>query len=163
MSPIRPATLSDSDAIQTLAVDTKMFQPEEASFLGEMLAGALDGSMEGSHWLVYEVDVDGIIGAAYYAPEPFADRVWNLYFISVSPKAQGRGVGGALMRHIEAALTAMGPERARVVIVETSSTAQYARTREFYPKQGYVEEARVREFYGPGDDKVVFWKSLVGG
>ena len=39
--------------------------------------------------------------------------------------------------------------------------SQYARTRHFYSTIGYVEEARVREFYGPGDDKVIFWKSLL--
>lgn len=30
-----------------------------------------------------------------------------------------------------------------------------------YEDQGYDEEARIRQFYGPEDDKVVFWKSLV--
>jgi hypothetical protein len=25
---------------------------------------------------------------------------------------------------------------------------------------GYVEEARVRDFYEPGGDKIVFWKQL---
>ena len=37
---------------------------------------------------------------------------------------------------------------------------QYAQTREFYLKRGFVEEARIRQFYGPDDDKIVFWKSL---
>ena len=40
-------------------------------------------------------------------------------------------------------------------------TVQYAATRQFYAKIGYDEEARVRQFYGPQDDKVMFWKSLV--
>jgi hypothetical protein len=48
-----------------------------------------------------------------------------------------------------------------VLIVETSSTDQYARTRDFYRQHDYDEEATIREFYGPDDHKVVFWKSLV--
>jgi hypothetical protein len=51
-------------------------------------------------------------------------------------------------------------DAAQVLIVETSSTDQYALTRKFYPKQGYLEEARIRRFYGPDDDKVVYWKLL---
>jgi ribosomal protein S18 acetylase RimI-like enzyme len=125
-----------------------------------MIAGFLDGSMVDHAWLV--VDDDGsVVAGAYYAPEPFADRMWNLYFISVDPSHQGDGTGAALIGHIECDLRGRGSEVARVLIVETSSTDQYARTREFYARQGYIEEARIRQFYGPTDDKVVFWKSLL--
>jgi len=30
----------------------------------------------------------------------------------------------------------------------------------FYRDHHYDEEARIRQFYGPADDKVVFWKLL---
>jgi ribosomal protein S18 acetylase RimI-like enzyme len=86
--------------------------------------------------------------------------MWNLYFIAVHPSQQGNGIGGTLTNHVERHLQQAGPDTAQVLIVETSSTDQYARTREFYPKQGYVEEARIRRFYGPDDDKVVYWKPL---
>ena len=65
-----------------------------------------------------------------------------------------------VIAYIPVQLRERGPDAAQVLIVETSSTDQYARTREFYPKRGFVEEARIRRFYGPDDDKVVFWKSL---
>jgi ribosomal protein S18 acetylase RimI-like enzyme len=64
------------------------------------------------------------------------------------------------MQAAEEQLRSSGEDVARVLIVETSSTDQYARTRTFYRKLGYDEEARIRQFYGPSDDKVVFWKSL---
>ncbi len=47
-----------------------------------------------------------------------------------------------------------------MLIVETSSLDRFERTRRFYRDRGFVEEARIREFYGPGDDKIVFWKLL---
>lgn len=33
-------------------------------------------------------------------------------------------------------------------------------TRSFYRKNGYDEEARIRDFYRAGDDKIVFRKAL---
>ncbi|MGL5817755.1 MAG: GNAT family N-acetyltransferase [Phycicoccus sp.] len=93
-------------------------------------------------------------------PSRSADRLWNLYFIATAPARHRSGAGSALVRHVESALRALGSERARVLIVETSSTEQYDGTRRFYAGRGFVEEARIREVYGEGDDKVTFWKRV---
>ena len=47
-----------------------------------------------------------------------------------------------------------------MLVVETSSRSDYGNTRGFYGKRGYAESARVREFYAPGDDRVIFTKRL---
>jgi hypothetical protein len=49
---------------------------------------------------------------------------------------------------------------ARIVIVETSSRPDYEATRRFYHKRGYLESARVQDFYTPGDDRVVLTKRV---
>lgn len=158
---IRAAKLKDAAAIQDIAVDTGMFTRDDVGFLGEMLAASFRDESPGAQWLV--VEDEDVIGAAYYAPEPFADRMWNLYFIAVAPQAQGSGIGKQLMHHIESALQKQGESVARTLIVETSSTPMYERTRAFYKMLGYAQEARIRQFYGPTDDKIVFWKSLLPG
>lgn len=158
--PIRPATATDIAAIRAIAVETEMFNPDDSGFIDDVIAGISDGSLADHHFLVFEADETGVVGAAYFAPEPFSDRMWNLYFIAVSPEHQSHGIGGQLIDHLEHELRRAGPDTAQALIVETSSTEQYARTRQFYPRHGYVEEARIRRFYGPDDDKVVFWKSL---
>ena len=76
------------------------------------------------------------------------------------PGGHRSGAGSQLIQWVERALCALGEEQARVLIVETSSTDRYTQARAFYDKQGFEEEARIREFYGPGDHKVVFWKAL---
>ncbi|CAN0589115.1 unnamed protein product [Ectocarpus sp. 12 AP-2014] len=48
----------------------------------------------------------------------------------------------------------------RVLLVETSGNAGFARTRAFYAQAGYEEEARIREFYAAGEDKIIFRKAL---
>lgn len=157
---IRRATPADLDHIKEIAVAAKMFSADEVGFFDEMFEGALDGSLEQHHWLTVEID-GHIVAAAQYAPEPFADRMWNLYFIAVDPQHQGCGLGRAVMARVESDLKDLGQEGARSLVVETSSTDQYALTRKFYAGLGYDEEARIRQFYGPDDDKVVFWKSLM--
>lgn len=157
---IRPAVAEDLHRIKDIAVAAEMFSTDEVDFFDEMFSGALDGSLEGHEWLVTEAD-GTVVGAAQFAPEPFADRMWNLYFIAVDPAHQGNGIGAAMMAHVEGDLRRRGESQARTLVVETSSTEQFARTRSFYAGIGYDREARIREFYGPGDHKVVFWKGLV--
>jgi ribosomal protein S18 acetylase RimI-like enzyme len=157
---IRPAELNDVAAIKTIAVDTRMFDADNAGFVDDVITGILDGTSRDQYFVVADGPDGAVIGAAYYAPEPFSDRMWNLYFIAIHPSQQGNGIGTELIDHVERHLRRAGPDTARVLIVETSSTDQYSRTRQFYPKQGYVEEARIRRFYGPDDDKVVYWKAL---
>jgi len=158
---VRPATDGDVGPIQRLAVDNGMFVPGDLAGFDEMLRGYLDGSLDQHRWIV-ALDPDGrIAGAAYYAPEPFADRVWNLYFLAVDPHLHRHGVGTTLVAHVETSLRGAGEQLARVLLVETSSTDDYEGARRFYGREGFDLEARIREFYGPGDDKVVFWKSLV--
>jgi hypothetical protein len=45
-----------------------------------------------------------------------------------------------------------------MLIVETSSRSDYTATRAFYERRGYREAARVRDFYAPGDDRIIFVK-----
>lgn len=158
---IRPPTDNDVERIKEIAVATNMFGAEEVGFFDEMLSGFFDGSLVDHSWLIVDGPRGKVVAAANVAPELFADRVWNLYFIAVAPDEQGLGLGGSLIQHIERDLRNRGGDIARVLIVETSSTDQYARTRTFYRNRGFDEEARIRQFYGPQDDKVVYWKSLV--
>ena len=159
---VRPAAEGDLLPIQALAVDNGMFAPDDMAGFDEMLRGYLDGSIDRHQWIVAEGEAGRIAGAAYYAPEPFADRVWNLYFLAVHPDQHRLGIGTALVAHIEQSLRSAGQQIARVLIVETSSTDHYQAARRFYIREGFDLEARVREFYGPDDDKILYWKSLLG-
>lgn len=159
--PVRPATAGDVVQIRALATGNGMFAPDEMSGFDGMLSGYLDGSLEGHEWVVVESSTGLLVGAAYIAPEPFGDRVWNLYFIAVHPDHHRTGTGSALLSSVERTLRSRGAEIARVLIVETSSSAAFEEARSFYVSRGFAREAVIREFYGPGDDKVVFWKSLV--
>ena len=51
---------------------------------------------------------------------------------------------------------------AKHIYVDTSSSDRYAATRGFYQQMGFVEEARLPDFYGDGDGKVIYVKQLGG-
>ncbi|WP_420346262.1 GNAT family N-acetyltransferase [Pelagibius sp.] len=161
---LRPATREDSKAILNLAVASGLFQEDETAVLAEMLADAFAGHLEDHHWIVLE-DGPGkgepgggaMVAAACVAPEMMSDRTWNLYFIAVAAPHQGRGLGAALLTHVEETLRKGG---ARLLLIETSGLDSFAATRRFYRTRGYEEEARIRDFYRAGEDKIVFRKLL---
>jgi ribosomal protein S18 acetylase RimI-like enzyme len=123
----------------------------------QVMLDSVRGDLPDHHWIVGQDAAGVVVGAAYYAPEPFSTRMWNMYFLGVLPGRQGDGSGAALVAHVETVLRERGE---RVLIIETSGVDSFEPTRAFYRKQGYDTEARIREFYGPGDDKIVFWKAL---
>jgi len=153
---IRPTTPDDKAALIALADAVGLFRPNELEELSEMLDAYYNGSLGVNHFWVTDDD-DGPVGVAYYAPEQMADQVWNLYLIAIHPDRQGQGRGGMLIRHVEQAITALG---GRMLLVETSGVPSFELTRAFYRKYGYDEEARIRDFYRPGEDKIIFRKAL---
>jgi hypothetical protein len=48
-----------------------------------------------------------------------------------------------------------------MLVVETSSRADYAPTRKFYEVRGYVASATVTDFYAPGDHRVIYAKHFL--
>ena len=149
---IRSVSRDDLPALKAIIDACGLFPSE---MLDEMAAGYLDGEGEHDVWLTY--DAHGPIALAYCAPERMTQGTWNLYLIAVDPRHQGRGCGTALVRHLEDRLAARGE---RLLLVETSGLPAFERTRAFYRRCGYEEEARIREFYQAGEDKVVFRKTL---
>jgi ribosomal protein S18 acetylase RimI-like enzyme len=100
---------------------------------------------------------DRLQGYVCFGNTPSTDRTYDLYWIAVHPDAQRLGVGAALMSEVE---RIMWHRRARLLVIETSSRDDYAPTRRFYAKRGYQETARLRDFYAPGDDRVVLTKRI---
>lgn len=152
---IRPTTPDDTTALIALADTTGLFQANQLEELGEMLSDYFGGSSDERFWLVD--DDSGAVGIAYCEMERMTNGTWNLQLIAIRPNRQGQGRGATLLRYVEQTLTARD---GRMLLVETSGLPSYERTRAFYAKCGYEEEARIRDFYAVGEDKIVFRKVL---
>lgn len=149
---LRPAHEGDVSRIGEIAETTDLFPAE---MLDDMIAGYLDASKP-DIWFV-AVDDDGPVGFGFCEPERMTEGTWNLLAIGVLPAHQNRGVGAAMLRYLEDLLR---QREARILLVETLGTAEFERTRDFYRRNGYGEEARIRDFYTAGGDKVIFRKAL---
>lgn len=97
------------------------------------------------------------VGYVCYGQAALASGVYEIYWIVVSPGEQRSGIGRRLIHHTESVVKGEG---ARMLLVETSGQPAYEGVRSFYKRCGYEEEARVRSFFKPGDDKVIYVKNL---
>lgn len=149
---IRAATKADTGALARIAEATGLFP---ADMLDDMMAGYFDETKL-DIWLVATIG-DKPAGFGFCEPERMTVGTWNLLAIGVMPDRQSQGVGARLIRHLETMLAELGH---RVLLVETMDAPEFVRTRSFYLAHGFVEEARIREFYEAGADKLVFWKHL---
>ncbi|WP_221090904.1 GNAT family N-acetyltransferase [Deinococcus aquaedulcis] len=154
---IRPATPQDASTVTALAVAAGMFPPDQTEVTDTMMADYFAGNHERGHRCLIDEDARAALGVAYVLPKPATEGTWELLMIAIHPDHQGQGRGAALMTHVENELRSQG---ARLLLVETSGTPDYARTRAFYVQCGYEEEARVRDYYEAGADMVLFRKAL---
>lgn len=154
---LREARSVDREAILEVVVTAGMFTPDDVDVVDDLLRDHLDAAGHDDHRCLV-VEDDGSVTAVVYAEErPAADRVWELTMLGVRPERQGRGDGTALLGAIERDLSASG---VRLLVVETSATAQYDSARRFYTARGYEQVATVQDYWADGDDLVVFRKRL---
>lgn len=151
---IRPVERADIPAIKVIAEAAELFPGD---MLDDMIAPYFARTVRDIWFVVTEEGEP--VGFGFCEPERMTDGAWNLLAIGVSPERQGQGLGGAMMAYLETRLTEQGE---RVLLVETMGTPAFEATRAFYKKSGYAEEARIRDFYEAGADKVIFWKNVSG-
>lgn len=155
---IRPSQLNDTSALIAIA-NAIGFQPHELELLSNMLDDYFSGKSDSANfWITDDEGEEGLVGVAYCELERMTNQTWNLQLIAIRPDLQGQGRGGKLIRYVEETVKARG---GRMLLVET--LASFERTRAFYTKCGYKEEACIRDFYAAGDDKIVFRKVLNAG
>jgi len=106
------------------------------------------------------IEGDKAVGFAAYSRVPTSDHVFELDWLCVEPEYQVRGVGSALLRHVEAELKKLG---ARILYLETSSTDEYSDIRCFYDRRGFFNAGFIPNFWKVGDGKVIYVKALTAG
>jgi GNAT superfamily N-acetyltransferase len=147
----------DREAVGRIVRATGFFSEEEALIAMELADERLaKGDMSGYFFLFAEEE-GRLSGYTCFGPIPGSLHSYDLYWIAVDPREQGRGLGRRLIAESERIMAERG---ARRVYADTSSRPQYEPTRAFYLACGYIQEAFLGEFYAAGDGKVIFVKIL---
>ena len=151
---MRPLTAADKPSIMALLGATPEFEAEEIPVAEEVIDVYLD--CPGRDYLAtVAVSSSKIIGYVCFGRTPLTLSTWDVYWMAVGLEYRGVGAGGMLLKDTEEQIQKAG---GKLALIETSSKPNYLNTRRFYIKKGYKRVSRIRDFYAPGDHRLIFEK-----
>lgn len=156
---IRPMARSDKSVVMELIEATTFFRPEEVHVAEELIDVYLNHPDQKDYdVVVIESDEHEVAGYLTWGETAMTVGTYDLYWMAVSPRHQGKGYGRRLVEWLEGRVREIG---GRLIIIETSSTPKYDSTRRFYLGLNYREIARIPDYYQDGDDRVIYIKRMV--
>jgi len=148
---------SDIKRVMEIVESTKFFYDHEVEIAAELVAERLShGESTGYHFVFAEVD--GVTTAySCFGPISMSKTSWDLYWIATHNDYRGKGIGKKLLEETCNQARNMG---CKILIAETSGLEHYAPTRAFYISNNFDLEARLKDFYTEGDDKLFYTKRI---
>src|SRR5438105_9040176 len=166
MSPnrvIRSMVAADRGGVFRILEGAGNFTPEEVATALELIDEWLELG-EHSGYLTYVMESaerdSEVLGYVCFGPTPLTESTYDLYWIAVDKSKHRGGVGKRLLKFAEEEIVRRG---GKMLLVETSSQETYGGTIQFYEKTGYELVGKIKEYYKPGDDKLIFAKKLSQG
>ena len=155
---VRKTERQDFETIRSIVIATEVFNDEEIGIAVELLEIFLNDPNQQDYEIYSYIDSEEkVCGYICIGPTPATTGTYDLYWIAVDPSTQSKGIGTVLLNFTEDVLRQRG---GRLLIAETSSTAKYDKTREFYERKKFQKLAQIHEYYKPGDDLVIYGKYL---
>jgi ribosomal protein S18 acetylase RimI-like enzyme len=157
---MRKLLRSDIPHLQNLMKDLckhGRFTADEVDCAMELLHVVLDQPDQRDYIATVIEAKSGPVGFILYGPVPLTEGTYDIYWIATAMAVHGAGYGRLLLEHAERDMQRRG---ARMICLETSSQEAYQRTRSFYDKASYLQEAVIKDFYRPGDDRITYVKRL---
>ena len=152
--------ISDRDALRRIVSSSGFFSEEEVDLAMELVDDRLARGEESDYHYIVAGNGRELFGFTCYGPIPATRSSYDLYWIAIDDARRREGVGKRLMMKTEELI---GKRGGRQVYVETSARSQYAPTRLFYEALGYSQAAFLKDFYAPGDGKMIYVKILANG
>jgi ribosomal protein S18 acetylase RimI-like enzyme len=160
---IRPLAKQDHDAVRVILENAGNFTVEEIATAIELVDEWIEDGEE-SGYLTYVLESTSdpfpIVGYICFGEAPLTVGTYDLYWIAVDTKHHRGGYGKKLVQFAEEEIARRG---GRMLLIETSSQETYGATIKFYEGTGYEIAARIRDYYKPDDNKLIFAKRLAKG
>lgn len=149
----------DLQAVREIIASSGFFSGSEEETAVELVEERLRKGDASGYFFLFVEEAGSVLGYTCFGPIACTLSSYDLYWIALRDAFRGKGMGKGLLQRAEVEIGRMGGTR---IYVETSSRDQYLPTRRFYEKAGYGAEAVLKDFYAPGDHKVVYVKALQG-
>lgn len=146
---LRPLRAGHEHAVEEVLRGARVFREEEVETALEVFEESLRPYED--YRIIGAFLESSLAGYICFGPTPMTDGCWHLYWIAVHEVFQRRGVARVL---VQKALSVCREEGVRLLTLEASGDTPAAPARALYEALGFREEARVQDFYRPGDDVV---------
>ena len=148
---------SDMQIVRDIVVSSGFFSEAEIEVAVELVQERLNKGLSSGYYFLFAEREGEVMGYSCFGPIPCTVESFDIYWIALKNELRGAGLGKKILRRVENRIREMGGKR---IYVETSSRDQYKPTQFFYRACGFREEAVLKDFYSPGDHKVIFLKVL---
>jgi GNAT superfamily N-acetyltransferase len=148
---------SDIKAVRDIIVSTKFFYDHEVEIAVELVEERLKEGESSGYYFVFAEQDGTTVAYSCFGSDIMSKTCWDLYWIATHNDYRGKGIGKKLLKETEKEAAKMG---CVILIAETSGLPHYAPTRAFYENTGFDLEARIKDFYTMGDDKLFFTKRI---
>lgn len=160
---IRPLGKRDREPVRAILENAGNFTAEEIETALELVDEWLEEG-EDSGYLTYVLESTNdpfpLLGYICFGEAPLTTGSYDLYWIAVDTKHHRGGFGRKLVQFAEEEIARRG---GRMLLIETSSQETYGATIKFYEGTGYDLVARIKDYYKPGDDKLIFCRRFGQG
>ena len=147
----------DINNIREIVVSTGFFYDHEVDIAVELVEERLNIGESTGYYFVF-AEVDGITAAySCFGPIAMSKTSFDLYWIGTHNDFRGKGIGRKLLEETCKMAREMG---CTILIAETSGLEHYSPTRAFYINNKFELEARLKDFYAMGDDKLFYTKRV---
>lgn len=148
---------SDLESVREIVCSSGFFSDAEVEIALELVNERLNKGIASGYHFLFAEHAGKVIGYACFGPVAGTKVSYNLYWVAVRDDFRGLGIGKKLLAKTEKEIAEMEGRR---IYIETSSREQYELTRSFYKNCGYQEEALLKDFYAPGDSKIIYVKEI---
>jgi GNAT superfamily N-acetyltransferase len=147
----------DINRVMEIVESTKFFYDHEVEIAVELVTERLSQGESTGYYFVF-AEVDGItVAYSCFGPITMSKTSFDLYWIVTHNDYRGKGIGKKLLEETCKEAKNMG---CSIIIAETSGLPHYSPTRAFYDNNKFLLEARLKDFYAMGDDKLFYTKRL---
>lgn len=158
MVKVRKMIRQDREQVHDILVSTGFFTTAETEVAMELIDIFLSKPEQKDYIVQVAQKTDNkICGYMCYGPTPVTSGTYDLYWIAVHPDSQNKGIGKTLLTFLEQEVIRL---QGRLIIIETSSQKKYESTQAFYLRSGYQLAAQIKDFYQPGDDRMIYIKYI---